>query len=224
MSDFPVPSLMTVTDIEIFISGGFSGQMRLGMYADNAGTPDALLVESSSVIITAGWNTVPVAPTNISPGTYWLAMQQQNSGQTPAMQFGIGQALNIFLGSYGPLPANASAATLLSNSRMTIRASGCYMTPTVTPTITSTQTVTETMTATPTMTQSNTPLPTATPSYTATPSVTPSFTTSVTPSFTLTNTPLPTATPSATPSNTPHTPSNSKLYESNLTQQQATVT
>jgi hypothetical protein len=53
------------------ISGAVSSQVKLGLYADVAGTPGALLAQSSGAM-TAGTLLFPVTQTRLLPGSYWI--------------------------------------------------------------------------------------------------------------------------------------------------------
>lgn len=190
----------TVYGIRVESAGHGSGQLRVGLYADNAGAVGALLAQSDAEDTQTGWHELALPPTAVSAGDYWLALLTTDGDlnlpwdASSVMTYGNGY-------SFGPLPASPSFTSYGSNEGHNIQAVLCPAvadtpTPSVTPTATPTATpsatasptssVTPTATATSTATPSATPPPTGTPTATATPSATPDWT------ATATHTPAPT--------------------------------
>src|SRR3990167_3485213 len=61
-----------ITEIRVTASG--NGNIKLGIYTDNAGEPDDLLSSVGSTAITTGENVIPITSTPVVSGTYyWLA-------------------------------------------------------------------------------------------------------------------------------------------------------
>lgn len=73
----------TVTQISLYISGADgAGQGRVGIYADSAGSPGALLEESAPAVLTDGWNHFAGFTQAIVNGVnYWLAWITSRSAQ-----------------------------------------------------------------------------------------------------------------------------------------------
>jgi outer membrane protein assembly factor BamB len=74
----------TLGSLSIYLdSQSATTQLYLGVYADNAGHPGALLTQGSSTLLTRGaWNTVAVPPTAITSGaTYWIAVLGTTGGK-----------------------------------------------------------------------------------------------------------------------------------------------
>jgi hypothetical protein len=60
-----------------------STKLYLGLYADNAGHPGAILTQGTSSTLVAGaWNTVAVTPASVTAGTrYWIAILGTSGGR-----------------------------------------------------------------------------------------------------------------------------------------------
>ncbi|MBN1761401.1 MAG: DUF4082 domain-containing protein [Chitinispirillaceae bacterium] len=74
-----------ITSMSMYHNAGTSGQMQMGIYADNNGVPGSLLAstEKTNIATTAGWQTINLtSPISVTSGTYiWLAwMYQTGSG------------------------------------------------------------------------------------------------------------------------------------------------
>jgi hypothetical protein len=64
----------TANSIKVKMSG--SANVRLALYSDNGGAPNALLCESSSTAVVTGVNTVSIPDTSIVLNNYyWTAIQ-----------------------------------------------------------------------------------------------------------------------------------------------------
>ena len=63
--------------------GGVNDQVRFAIYSDKNGQPDALLVQSAigTTGNSMGWVTLPVPPTQLNAGNYWLAFSFKNGNQ-----------------------------------------------------------------------------------------------------------------------------------------------
>lgn len=64
----------TIKSLSFYVTVA-AGQLYLAVYADNAGTPGALVATTPVFTpFSNGWNTIPVAsPAAMQPGTYWLS-------------------------------------------------------------------------------------------------------------------------------------------------------
>jgi len=79
------PSAGTVTQMSWFGYLGANGNMKVGIYSDDAGTPDDLLAESDAAAVTTveGWWNFPVSLAVTAATTYWLAwMSDKTMHQT----------------------------------------------------------------------------------------------------------------------------------------------
>ena len=82
------------------------GDLRLGVYSDNAGTPDALLAVCAPITPAVGWNTVNVvAPVALAAGTYWLAYCPSDNGLHFANNGAAIGNFAFFTFPYAALPA-----------------------------------------------------------------------------------------------------------------------
>src|SRR5271166_5644623 len=96
----------TIQSLSFYVNA-LGGNLRLGLYADNAGYPGALIASTNEFTPTStGWNTQNVVtPVSLTAGTYWLAyLPQSNSLGFEVSNNGSGTARWINF-NYGPLPA-----------------------------------------------------------------------------------------------------------------------
>src|SRR5271166_6233870 len=96
----------TIQSLSFYVNA-LGGNLRLGLYADNAGSPGALIASTNEFTPTStGWNTQNVVtPVSLTAGTYWLAyLPQSNSLGFEVSNNGSGTARWINF-NYGPLPA-----------------------------------------------------------------------------------------------------------------------
>lgn len=101
----------SVTSMKVYCA--VNSNVRVAIYADNAGTPGTLLNESASVAITAGdWRSVTIPTTSIVSGTvYWLAAQPETlGGITYVAETNLGYGYEAQ--AYGAFPANATLTDL----------------------------------------------------------------------------------------------------------------
>ena len=66
----------TAKSISMYVdSANTTSRLTVGLYADNSGQPGSLLASGSIPSPTAGaWNVVPISPTSVSSGRYWIAV------------------------------------------------------------------------------------------------------------------------------------------------------
>ncbi len=73
---------VTARDLGLYIlsTGSSAGEVRGALYAGTVSGPTTLISQSApqSVVFDA-WNDVPLPPTTLSPGFYWLAFMTQNT-------------------------------------------------------------------------------------------------------------------------------------------------
>ena len=188
---FPVSSPVTVYSLWLYSKNGGTNA-RVAVYSGTAFIPNALMAESNSQALVAGWNEIPViTPASLAAGNYWLAFQLQNG----SLSYDIlgGEQYSSFGMAYGSFPNPASGWSGGSGQIFPIYMNVCAP-PTATPTDTATLTSTDTPTHTPTLTTTNTT--TDSPTFTATNTIT--NTPTLTPTNTITNTPTVTPTPTYT--------------------------
>jgi len=79
-----------------------AGELRLGIYADNNGSPGTLLATTAEITPLTGWNTAKATSVHLDAGTYWLAYFASSSSLT----FGHsgGGVYNEHRATYGALP------------------------------------------------------------------------------------------------------------------------
>jgi hypothetical protein len=177
-----------VYSLALYIQLGLN-QVRVAIYANNAGQPGALIVQSQAQQEQAGWNTVPIPATTLAPGNYWLAYQFPGS-DTAATYYTGSPAPGLYASaaSFGNFPATfplTGASTY--NADFSFYANYC-------PVVAATNTPTSTTTSC--VNSQGTP---CTPTFTPTPTGTPTLTGTATPSGTPTMTFTPTSTPTFNP-------------------------
>jgi len=91
-----MPDNGLVKNISAYISGPPSKKLRCAVYTDNSGEPGTLVVESDAVILEQSpyhWHKISIANTELSAGTYWLAMgfEKQNMKVKQSVAAGLGQ-------------------------------------------------------------------------------------------------------------------------------------
>jgi len=66
----------TMTEFKIKVPAGYSGHVKVAIYADSGGEPAGRIsYDNTSYAVVAGWNTISFPSTNILNGTvYWLAV------------------------------------------------------------------------------------------------------------------------------------------------------
>ena len=140
-------------------------KVTVGLYADSAGSPGALLTQGTITSPVAGaWNTVNVSTASIIAGNpYWIALLSPAGAGTVRFTdtSSGGAAAASAQTNLTTLPATWTTGTQYANSPLSAYASGIPGTVTPTPTGTPTSTPTSTPTGTPTSTP--TPAPTSTP-------------------------------------------------------------
>ena len=85
----------TLKSIRVYLNGG-SGNVKVALYSDNSGSPNALLVSGSGACA-PGWNTISVSDYSIILGTYyWIGhitdcdyIQSKYGGGTSKYKSGI---------------------------------------------------------------------------------------------------------------------------------------
>jgi hypothetical protein len=68
----------TVISMSVFVASPISAspnnQFQVAIYADNSGTPGALIAQSASQTLVAdSWNTIPISAPVTANGYYWFA-------------------------------------------------------------------------------------------------------------------------------------------------------
>ena len=167
----------TIQSLSFYVDA-LGGNLRLGLYADNAGSPGALIASTNEFTPTStGWNTQSVvSPVSLTAGTYWLAYLPQSSSLGFKLS-SIGSGTAVWHNfSYGPMPATFPSGNSGDSFQWSFYATLNTATE-ATPTPSATPTRTPTPTPQPTVTPTATPMPTATatPRPTATPSPTPTL-------------------------------------------------
>jgi len=69
----------TLISINMIGNGTASG-IQMAVYSDNNGVPFNLVASSSTSIVGNGITSLPVTPTDLSPGDYWIMAVYNNSG------------------------------------------------------------------------------------------------------------------------------------------------
>ena len=94
-----------------------TGNFRLAIYSDSAGSPSALQWQSGSIAATANaWKTVAISsgtPTSLTlnAGTYWLAWQWDSPNSGPSYTTGSSGDGKYIMQAYGSFPSSWSGGT-----------------------------------------------------------------------------------------------------------------
>lgn len=95
-SEYSLSVSGTVTQIGAYASG--SGNWKLGIYADNSGTPGALLAANNNVNpVVAGNNIFIIGPVYLTAGTYWIAILTDS----PNREYNLNTGEAAYILSYG---------------------------------------------------------------------------------------------------------------------------
>ena len=96
----------TLTQLELLCDDvSPTGTARLGIYADSAGSPGALLLDAGEVALGSGWISISGLSLEVTAGTYyWLAYKQSAANGTRRDTGGPADS-NVWLSAgYGALP------------------------------------------------------------------------------------------------------------------------
>jgi hypothetical protein len=78
LQKFTATATGTLRDILVTSYG--NTQVKVALYSDTAGVPNALLTSAGETVIGSGWNAIPVPNVQITSGTaYWLAFNVKDS-------------------------------------------------------------------------------------------------------------------------------------------------
>jgi hypothetical protein len=102
----------------INIIGNNSGaNFQMAVYDDNGGTPNNLIVESGIGVVGEGVISLPVTPTLLAPGLYWIAFIFNTEDDHLTGNTAVGH--DVFYASLpfgNPLPANWTSGLFFSGS------------------------------------------------------------------------------------------------------------
>src|SRR5712692_4375020 len=104
----------TVTSMSVFVASPVSGspnnQFQVAIYADNNGTPGALIASSvSQTIVPDAWNTVSISAPVMANTYYWLAYNTNGlAANTNNLRYDAGGATSTWITSepFGTWPAS----------------------------------------------------------------------------------------------------------------------
>jgi len=140
-----------VTRLSVHGNSSGSNLARAAIYADAAGAPGALLVQSEAVTLApgTGWFELEIVDTLLTPGSYWLAIR--SNGGSFYVSYDLSSSAEGFTGDAGwdVFPSTLSGSAN-ANYEITLKAQYCLPagadtpTPTGTPTDTPSATPTET--------------------------------------------------------------------------------
>ena len=99
---------VTVFDMSLYLTSISGGSMRMGLYADNSGTPGTLLGQTGYQPMANGWNTIAMTPyaTLSGPATYWLAFYISGGATGWADSGGSGDSVVTSYNASGGMPAS----------------------------------------------------------------------------------------------------------------------
>lgn len=76
----------TLKSIRVYLDGGSAG-VKVALYSDNSGSPNALLVSATASCVN-GWNTISVSDVSIVSGTYYWIGHITDDYRLPAYNSG----------------------------------------------------------------------------------------------------------------------------------------
>jgi hypothetical protein len=104
------------------------GQIRFGIYHDNANNPGTLITETGAFTPVTGWNKQPVlTETLLDPGTYWLAILYADSDLTFTSD-GTG-TMRSANQPFGPLPTAFPTSPATDNTHYSLNATFIVTSP-----------------------------------------------------------------------------------------------
>jgi hypothetical protein len=67
-----IPSQTVVRDLGMYATAASGGNVRMALYTAGSSAPGSLVVSSNAAPVAAGRNVIPVTPTPLAAGNYWL--------------------------------------------------------------------------------------------------------------------------------------------------------
>jgi len=106
---FTLSNLGTLNSINM-IGNGSGSNIQMAVYDDNAGVPNDLVISSGVTTVGTGVVTLPVTPTQLMPGDYWIMAIYQSFGNHSNVDQSIsGNVVYYTSLVFGnPIPTNAS--------------------------------------------------------------------------------------------------------------------
>ena len=159
----------TIQQINVYCSGGATGNVAVALYSDIAGAPGTSIISSGSQGMVNGWNSVPLDYDITTSGYYWIAFQFSTNGPSfnsdtvgvPDNSENTASTVGIFPTWPGTWSSVSSNMALFSMYAVDCNIITATMTPTPVDTITFTMTP-ATPSPTSTAVAANTALPVAT--------------------------------------------------------------
>lgn len=173
-----------ISALHVYLEGSTANFIS-AIYTDHPGYPEAVIAQSAVKASVVGWNDASIPLTNLAPGNYWLATWAASNDfffDYPSTQMGYHgvNAAGAPLGSWTYGGSGAVSNNLLMYADA---CPGAAVSPSATPTATSSATATPVLSATGTATSTSVVSPTDSPTVTSL----------VSPTATMTATALPTA-------------------------------
>ncbi|HRU38576.1 MAG TPA: hypothetical protein P5511_01765, partial [Candidatus Goldiibacteriota bacterium] len=101
------------------------GNIRMAVYADNAGEPGNIIFQTGEITAVTGWNTADINnPVHLEKGRYWLAVQVSNTGTAVDADSSAGLSSRTFAMAYSAFPGSLPAGNSTTNC-FTIKAAYC---------------------------------------------------------------------------------------------------
>ena len=109
-------SAITVTALGVIVNAGNTDSVVLGLYADSAGVPGALVAYSPGTTVNAGPQEIPVnTKVQIAAGKYWVAGLYSGYGH-PCTEQASYVTYDYVSAPYGSPPPNPFGTATSSNS------------------------------------------------------------------------------------------------------------
>jgi len=107
---FTLSDLGTLNSINL-LGNGSGSNVQMAVYNDNAGVPNDLVINTGVATVGTGIVSIPVTPTVLSPGDYWIMAVYQNFGTHSNVDVSISGNV-VYYNSLvfgNPIPTNASS-------------------------------------------------------------------------------------------------------------------
>jgi len=116
-----IPNAVTLDRLQIFTTSLFSGtaSVRLGIYNDNGGIPNTVLVDGGTVSATAAATLYTVTISQaVTAGWYWMAFNTQTAASINSF-YGTGASVNVPNALFPKVAAGGNAINSFSQTGVT---------------------------------------------------------------------------------------------------------
>jgi hypothetical protein len=113
---FHLDTIGTLHSLNLF-GRNTGAQVKMAVYNDNKGVPSDLIVNSNTVTVNPGLVSLPVFPTILFPGDYWIMALYDRDGRHTYTSFKNGSYVYYNLQSFNDsIPKSASEFSFFTNN------------------------------------------------------------------------------------------------------------